>query len=1145
MKKGKILFNDNWLFALTEPDSDASALKDIHWYNVEIPHDWLIGDTSNLYKSGCGWYKKTFTLEEYEISDSFIICFDGVYMDTTVYVNGKEAGVWKYGYTSFSFDITELVALGENEIIVRVNHKAPNTRWYSGAGIYRNVYLRRTSRSYIAEDGVYIHAKCGSQVTKDFPGRWKVTIETEFNADFDGSIIHTVYDPEGESVFEVNRRVCGNKEKTVYFAEAAELWEPGSPALYTVKTSLIDNEGNRLDTVVNRFGFRTIHFDPKTGLTINRKAINLNGVCLHHDLGALGAAVNFDATFRQLLIMKSMGVNAVRTSHNPPSRELMDICDELGMLVDSEFLDMWENPKNENDYARFFGEWYKDDVKSWICRDRNHPSVIMWSIGNEINDTHKGPRGLEVARLLAEEVRKHDPAGNAVPTIASNYMPWENAQNVADYLKIAGYNYAENLYDEHHKKHPDWCIYGSETASTVRSRGIYHFPADTALLSHDDMQCSDLGNSVVGWGATPFKSYIMDRDRKFSMGQFVWTGIDYIGEPTPYSTKNSYFGIVDTAGFPKDSYWFYKAMWDKTAGPFIHITPYWDFNDGQIIDIIVYSNLPVLKLKYSGKHYPPVKIDIEKGNILCGHWQLPYNGKKAVFVSGYYNENDEECVLEKTINAVTDPVSLEMRADRATMKADGRSVIFVEITAHDNFGQFVPNANNRIKVSVEGAGRLVGLDNGDSTDYDSYKSDNRRLFSGRLLAMIQATLDSGEIKVTAESEGLEAKQTILNSVECEQPDGVSVVTENAFPVVRNEYTKEIPIRKIELTAPYPRALDENTRTAEIGVKILPENATYNDIEFKCCSDNGVEINFAEVTSFDGKTAVVTAKGDGEFRLRAYTKNGSSIPKVISELEYKITGLGESVKNPYMYTAACLFDFSSVKLNTIERGALGGFSGRTVIGYSGVDFGRAGTDKVIISVGNCADGSPFPVELYLGDADNGGEYIGTYNVDFNGGWDRAYPQEFDIGRTISGMHDISFVINNSCIFGGFQFVRDERAFKKNYAAVCDKVYGDDFTVCERSIEKIGNNVVIEFNEMDFAEGTGRITVTGRTPLDFCTIQLRVTDSGKQQKTQLLEFPHSDEYTAVTFDLDTIKGKNDVSFVFLPGTKFDMESFEFLK
>ena len=1147
MEKRTVLFNDNWKFALTAPDSDESVLNGIHWYDVEIPHDLLIGDTANLYKSGCGWYEKHLLIDDKGEDDCYILIFDGVYMDTTVYVNGKQVGEWKYGYTTFSFDITDYLENGDNRILVRVNHKAPNTRWYSGAGIYRNVWLRKTSRLHIAQDGIYISAKCNDSDRRE-SGKWKVTVNTELSAALCGTLSYSVLSPSGIEEYACERRVCGKSDKLVYYIDHPKLWDTIDPHLYTLSATLKSEDGKVLDSEKTSFGFRSVKFDNKEGLMLNGIHTKLNGVCLHHDLGALGAAVSYDATYRQLSKMKEMGVNAVRTSHNPPSKEFMKICDELGLLVDSEIFDMWELAKNENDYHRFFGEWYKKDVAAWIRRDRNHPSVIMWSIGNEIYDTHKSERGLEVAKMLREEVEKNDPMRNAVPTIASNYMQWENAQNVADYLKVAGYNYAERLYKEHHEKHPDWVIYGSETASTVRSRGIYHFPFDTSLLVHDDMQCSDLGNSVVNWGATPFKSYEMDTQAEFSLGQFVWTGFDYIGEPTPYSTKNSYFGIVDTAGFEKDSFWFYKSVWDASCDkPFIHISPYWDFNEGQMIDIIVYSNLPVLKLRYCGKVYDHEKPDSENGGSLYAHWKIPFHSNEPVAVRGYRSEKDgfDDYAKEEVLFTSMDPYKIRMISDRHTLDADGRSLAFVTVTVLDRMGQPVPNAVNRIKFTVKGAGRLVGLDNGDSTDYDSYKGDHRKLFSGKLVAIICSTFDDGDITITAQSEGLKSETITLKAVGTGTAhEGVSVVTENAFPAVTTPYTKEIPVRKIELRDSGSRQLGKDCDTAEISVKILPENADYKDIEFKCCADNGVEISYAKVISFDGKTAVVKAYGDGEFRLRAFCKNGTELPKVISELEYTVSGLGKAQKDPYIFTAACLLDFSNVPVTNIDRGSLGGFNGRTVAGYKSLDFG-GGTRSVTISVGNGGGGEDIPVEMYLGDADNGGEYIGTFAIKHNGGWDRAYPQTFELPRLIKGIHDISFVISNHCIFGGFEFERFDRAYAENSAADNDNLYGDDYTVSGSRVENIGNNVVIEFSCLDFADGTNAVTVVGSTPLDNCTIQLRVTDKNGTQTTQLLEFPYSEDYMSVRFELDEISGENDIAFVFLPGAKFNFDSFTFEK
>ncbi|MCH5325256.1 MAG: beta-galactosidase [Eubacterium sp.] len=1145
MKKGCNLFNDNWQFALTDADADRAALDGAKWYNVEIPHDWLIGDTNNLYKSGCGWYKKTFSLTAEEAADSFIICFDGVYMDSTVYVNGSKAGEWKNGYTSFSFDITEYIKEGDNEILVRVNHKHPNSRWYSGAGIYRNVYMRRTSADYIITDGVYFSAKAVGYPMTESSSRWKVMLDTELNRDFDGQVRHTLVNADGQTAAEICGPVVGAVHRTEFFIDTPKLWNPDSPNLYTLHTYLMTNDGETLDETSCRVGFRNVRFDPASGLYLNGRRIKLNGVCLHHDLGALGAAVNKDAIRRQLEKLIGMGVNAIRTAHNPHSRELIELCDELGLLVNCEFSDVWEEAKTEYDYSRFFPEWYKTDVKAWVTRDRNHPCVIMWSIGNEIHDTHKSERGLEVAKALSDEVKLHDRRGNAKPTIGSNYMAWDNAKKVADHLKIIGYNYAERLYKEHHALHHDWVIYGSETASTVRSRGVYHFPYNSPQLTHDDMQCSDLGNSVVNWGASPFYSYRMDRDCKFSMGQFVWTGFDYIGEPTPYNSKNSYFGIIDTAGFPKESYWFYKSVWDKKAAPFIHLMPHMDYNEGQLIDVIAYSNLPTLTLTVNDQPHKTQHIDLDHGDRFCAHWQIKYSKDDEVKVYGYttvkIKDKDDWAVCE-TLASFGEPKAIKLSADKTAIKADGRSLSFIEISVTDENGNEVANANDRVKLTVSGAGRLVGTDNGDSTDYDSYKNDNRRLFSGKLLAIVQATLDSGTITVTAEGAELESASVTITAEPCEKPDGISVVTENVFPAVTTEYKPEKPVRKIEL-------IDENTdRTFDpehterkVKVKLHPADADYSDIVFKCSSSSGEEVNFVEVTDYDGEYVSFKAKGDGDFRLRAIAKNGSDIPKVISELEYSITGMGSAVIDAYQFTAATLCNYTNVTLNNIGNGSFG-LNGRSVTGFYSMDFGKAGADSITISVGNC---NPDPVyaKLYVGDPDNGGRYVGDFLLEYNNGWDKASPQVFKLPEIIKGLNDIYIEIDSGLIYGGIGFGAYNRAYMLNYAADCDKLYGDDYEVADKRVNKIGNNVVIEFNALDFGEGATSLTITGRTPLDVNTIQLRTTDSSGTQKTQILEFPHADDFTAVKFDIEKVSGVNDVSFVFLPGVKFDMESFEF--
>ncbi len=1143
---GTILFNDNWLFALTAPDSDISALGNANWYNVKLPADWLINDTARLYESGCGWYKKSFAASAPAENEACFICFDGVYMDTTVYVNGKKAGEWKYGYTSFYFDITRLVTDGENEILVRVNHKSPNSRWYSGAGIFRNVYLRRTSACHIQQDGIYISTKRRASKEDEPADRWKVSVAVQFNRNICGTAIYTVKNPDGTELLSLECRICGDSDKQKLYLADPMLWDTENPHLYGLEVVIKDDTGKVLDSASDTFGLRKVEFTRDKRLLLNGKSTPIKGVCMHHDLGALGAAVNYDATRRQLCILKEYGVNAVRTSHNPPSRELLKLCDEMGILVNDEIFDMWEIAKTEYDYARFFDKWYKTDVAAWIKRDRNHPCVIMWSVGNEIPDTHKSQRGAEITRKLKNAVLEYDPLKNAHCTIASNYMQWENAQKCADELKLAGYNYAERLYKEHSEQYPDWYIYGSETASTVRSRGIYHFPFDAPRLVCEDMQCSDLGNSVVNWGASPERSFIDDRD-SVSMGQFVWTGFDYIGEPTPYSTKNSYFGIVDTAGFAKDAFYFYKSVWDSKAEPFVHIVPtYWDFNDGQLIDVIVYTNTSAVGLFVDNEQYGEIRpVSRQSGENIFAHFIVPYKKGSAIKARGY-DENGREIACDKRESYKGEPVCLVLKrdypdADKA-VAADGTSLVFFEITAEDENGNAVLNANNRVRLTVGGPARLVGLDNGDSTDYDSYKGDNRRLFSGRLLAIIQTTAKAGTVTVKAESIGLTPAEAAFDTVPCEIPEGVSVEAENPFPSAQTEYTNEIPIRKIELFCDGGKTLTPENKLVKVGYKILPENATYNDIEFICISQTGNQTNNAAVASSDKESVTVEGLGDGQFRLRAFAKNGSDIPKVLSELEMEVQGMGQAQKNPYEFISASLYDYSSKPVSVIERGALGGFDGRTIIGFKSVDFSLAGAQGVTLSIGNCT-GSDVRVDMYLDAPD--GEHAGSFDFADNNGWDRGYPVSYSLPRIIKGMHDIFFKMDMGCIFSGIQFEEYDKAYSRISAADNDGVYGDDFAVNNGRVEKIGNNVVLEFKSMNFKDGTDKITVVGKTSLDSCTVQLRFTDENGAQTAQAIEFPHSEEYTEHSFTIEKVSGRQDVSFIFLPGSKFDFDSFEFIR
>ena len=1132
MTAQNILFNDDWQFCLCDIGTELSALPGRHWYDVELPHDWLINDTSKLYETGEGWYRRSLTCSAEQLSGRVLLNFDGVYMNSTLFVNGKEVGSWTYGYSAFEHDITDFLHEGENELLLRVSHQSPNTRWYSGAGIFRDVMLKLRPAAYIGTNGVYIHSAPQPE------GGWTTEVETDVVGEAsDIRMLLEVFDPAGANMggYGLEAHFDGGHEKFAasFNSTDPELWSVDDPMLYTLKISLYSGS-ELLDCVNETFGYRTAEFDPDRGFLLNGEPVKLHGVCMHHDLGALGSALNEAALARQLRIMKEMGVNAIRTSHNMPARQLVQLCDEMGLLVDSEAFDMWEKPKTEFDNHRFFTEHAERDVRSWIERDRNHPCIIMWSIGNEINDTID-PHGLDITKRLYEYVLKYDPKGNAAPTIGSNYMGDENAQKCSDVVKLAGYNYSEYLYDEHHAKYPDWVIYGSETASAVRSRGIYRFPAELPLLTGEDCQCSSLDNSVVGWGSSAMKSWRLDRDCPFCCGQFIWTGFDYIGEPTPYNTKNSYFGIVDTAGFPKDIYYFYQSVWvSPEQKKVLHIVPsYWDFIPGQEIDVLIYSNARDVELFLNGKSIGSHVMELETSQDMRAHFKVPFE-PGVLRVVGHFADGSE---CSEVLHTPTDPAAVVMTSDKETLLAEGRDIAFVEISTVDVNGIPVGNARNRIRVEVSGAGRLVGLDNGDSTDYDSYKGDNRRLFSGKLLAMVESTLEPGEITVRAYSEGLENAELRLVSENCGEVSGVSVVTENKFPAVCRAYTGEVPARLL-LPEVDVNSFDPERRSAEIRAKLLPENCTYDDISWSVVRRNGVESNLAQVEG-SGRSAVVTAKGDGEFFVRAMVHNGAEHPQVIADIPFTAEGLGAAVRDAYSFISASTLDSSNVPTNIIEDGALSNFDGRTVMTYSDIDFGKTGSQIISLSVGTCFD---MPVEVWEGTPDDG-KLICRVDFGNNGHWCGFAGQDFALAERLTGVRTISVVIDSRVIFGGFSFVPIERAYDTNWVGEADSVYGDDYRIDGRRVADIGNNVIINYEGLDFGEGGSEaLIISGETGNPMNQIQLRYTPAGGAQKTVLLEF-QQDGGREQRFDIPKLSGVNDVSFVFMPGSRVDFDWFRF--
>ncbi|MET3938243.1 beta-galactosidase [Paenibacillus sp. PvP094] len=1149
----KKLFNDGWQFAKTKLDvTDPAGLA---FEPVELPHDWLIYNTLDLYEDSMGWYRKTFPYTKDD--QQLLLCFDGVYMNSSVYVNGQLVGEWKYGYSAFEHEITDALVEGDNEIIVKVVHQGPNSRWYSGAGIYRNVWLKTRDRNHIVTDGIYVSIK-------QQPAGWQVELDTELNMDQNAQLVHTIrYAGQviATNTAEVAAAASGDTvvtDRQQIVVENPKLWSTDEPNLYELVTELqvadADQHLQTLESVSQRIGFRDIQLDPNEGFHLNGVKMKMNGVCEHHDLGALGAAFNLTALRRRFNLLREMGVNAIRTAHNMPAKEFMELADEMGMLVVSEAFDMWERSKTPYDYARFFPEWAHTDVKSWVKRDRNHPSLVMWSIGNEIYDTHADERGQEVTRMLMEYVLEFDPKGNAGVTIGSNYMPWENAQKCADIVKLAGYNYAEKYYDKHHEEHPDWIIYGSETSSVVQSRGIYHFPFEQSILADDDEQCSALGNSTTSWGAKSAEYCILaERDRPYSLGQFLWTGFDYIGEPTPYHTKNSYFGQLDTATFPKDSYYIYQAAWtDYKKSPMVHLFPYWDFSPGQLIDVRVCSNAPKIELQLNGKTIGTYDIDHANGTQLVGWWKVPYEEGELKAIA--YDENGE-IIATDVQRSYTDAQKVRLQADKEQLQANGTDLIFVEIQVEDEAGNPVQNANNRVQVHVTGAGRLLGLDNGDSTDYDPYKGLSRRLFSGKLMAIIGATHEPGSIRIEVTSEGLQGAAAefeskavddeVMSTSASVATQGQTVLTKNEERPVLTGLAQEIPLRKIEIISEAGQAFDPSIQEMVVTAKLYPENTSYRDIEWAVVNDAGIESNIAKVEA-NGLEVRVSALGDGEFRLRATSSNGTDKTKLISQLEFKATGLGTAYKDPYGFITGGLYDYTKGDVgNGNERGVATSRDGETHVGFRNIDFGPYGSDTITIPI-FALSSEDYYLQIWEGMPDEeGSTLLADVVYQKESRWNVYQEETYQLSKRLSGITSICFVLKQKIHIKGFSFERQSRAFEQNTAASCDHLYGDTFSIQDEYVEGIGNNVSLEFENMDFtAEGTSKLVIYGRSAIDKNTIHIRFAGE-EGQSNQLVEFTHSEGYEERVFELEQVSGVQKVTFIFLPGSQFDFGWFRFEK
>lgn len=769
-------FNDDWKFHLGDvPDASSPDYDDSSWRLLNLPHDWAIeGDFSKDNPSGIGggalpggtgWYRKTFFLTEEDSSSLFRLDFDGVYMNAEVFVNGELLGKRPYGYISFGYDITPYLEWGgQNTIAVRVdNSLQPNSRWYSGCGIYRNVWLVKTGPVRVAPDGIYV-------VSRMVQDDAFLIVDTELlseGADTEEVVLrYMVYDASGNEVGRVTDVIrVSEEEMTEQVIEVKEprLWSPDDPYLYTVLTEVETLDGKLLDRYETKTGIRYFDFSPEKGFSLNGIPLKINGVCLHHDFGCLGSAFNINAARRQLEIMKEMGCNAIRTAHNPPAPQLLDLCDEMGFIVQDEVFDMWRKGKTAYDYSLYFDEWNERDLTDFIRRDRNHPSVFMWSIGNEVQEQWSADEAdMILVRKLADIVRRLDPTRPV--TAGCNEPALYNSLFRSDALDIVGFNYHNQEAADVRENFPDKPFIFTESNSALMTRGYYRMPSDQMFIwperwdipfFDDSFSCSSYDNCHVPWGSTHEETLKMVRDNDFISGQFVWTGFDYIGEPTPYGwpARSSYFGIVDLAGFPKDVYYLYQSEWtDKDV---LHLFPHWNWTEGQEVDMwCYYNNADEVELYVNGISYGTrSKTD----DCLHAAWRVVYEPGIVEVVA----RKDGVEVGRTSRRTAGEPSSIHLTMKQYGKGAADDALVFVEVEIVDKDGNLCPLSENLVNFEVDGGGAFIaGTDNGNPVSMERFKSEGRKAFYGKCLVVLQAE-KAGKTVLKATSHGLDSAGTVI------------------------------------------------------------------------------------------------------------------------------------------------------------------------------------------------------------------------------------------------------------------------------------------------------------------------------------------------------------------------------------------------
>ena len=780
--------------------------NDAAWRTLNLPHDWAIegdfirelpGETGKRPYAGVGWYRKHFTVSDKEKEKQIYIDFDGAMSYPTVWLNGQFVGGWTYGYASFRLDLTPYVKFGgENVISVRIENLPESSRWYPGAGIYRNVWLTKTPKTHVAHWGTFITTpeitaetatvKIRTTVENDSNSKANVYVRTQiFGLDASDRKTGKALAASEKSSLVLAANSNANQETSLSL-KAPKLWSVAQPNRYLAVTE-IEQNGKTVDAYETTFGVRTIKFDPEKGFYLNGEHLYLKGVCQHHDLGALGAAINVRALERQLEILKEMGVNAIRTSHNPPAPELLELTDKMGFVVMDEAFDAWARGKKKNDYWLVFNDWHEKDWRAQLRRDRNHPSIVLWSTGNEIWEQGT-PEGHKISNELRRIAHEEDPSR---PTTAGANDTRSGYNGFQKTLDVFGYNYKPQEYAKFRASNPSIPFLASETASTVSSRGEYFFPVvEDKLQGRDNFQVSSYDLYAPPWATPPDTEFEGQDKNPFTAGEFVWTGFDYLGEPTPYDGKlktapvisdpalrqqladelakngeiqlisrSSYFGIIDLAGFPKDRFYIYQARWRPDL-PMAHILPHWNWAEraGQNVPVHVYTAGDEAELFLNGK---------SMGRKKRGAFQYRFRWDDVEYEPGELKVvayKNGKVWAQETVKTTGSPAQIAMRADRSAIKADGQDLSFVTVKIADKDGLMVPRSKNAVRFEISGAGEIVATDNGDATDLSSFQSKTRKAYNGMALVIVRSIKGkNGKITLKAVSDGLKGAEIILSS----------------------------------------------------------------------------------------------------------------------------------------------------------------------------------------------------------------------------------------------------------------------------------------------------------------------------------------------------------------------------------------------